>query len=266
MDFEAIRYERQGAVAVVTLNRPERLNAISNALRDEVQHAVETARADDGVRVMVMTGAGRGFCAGADLSVSRNPGEGDQSSQADKLDDMMWMGRWTLALAAFDKPLICAVNGVAAGGGMGLALAADIRVGSDQTRFKTVFAERALGPDCGVSYYLPRIVGYSRAADLLMTCRMVDAEEAYRLGLIDRLVPHERLMEETMAMATQMAEGPPIGLRVAKKVLQQGVDASLEEAVRNEARGWTMATKAKNDQAEAARAFVEKRKAVFTGT
>jgi 2-(1,2-epoxy-1,2-dihydrophenyl)acetyl-CoA isomerase len=266
MNFEAIRYETHGAVAVVTLNRPDRLNAINTALREEVHAALDEARADDRIRVLVMTGAGRGFCAGADLTGPRPPGQSDQQSQADMLDETMWMGRWALALQAFDKPLITAVNGVAAGGGMGLALAADMRIGSDQTRFKTVFAERALGPDCGVSYFLPRIIGYSRAADLLMTCRMVDANEAYRLGLIDRLVPHEKLMDETLALATQMADGPPLGLRITKRVLQAGVDASLEEAVRNEAKGWANAQKAKNDQAEAGRAFVEKRKAVFTGT
>ena len=266
MDFEAIRYERQGGVAVVTLNRPERLNAINTALREEIHQVLGLATADDSVRVMVLTGEGRGFCAGADLTGPRPPGVADESDQADKLDETMWMGRFALALAGFDKPLICAVNGVAAGGGMGLALAADLRVGSEQTRFKTVFSERALGPDCGVSYFLPRIIGYSRAADLLLTCRMVDAQEAYRLGLVDRLVPHERLMAETLEMAAQMAEGPPLALRISKRVLQFGADHSLEEAVRREAAGWATAQKAKNDQAEAARAFVEKRKAAFTGT
>ncbi|MET0183483.1 MAG: enoyl-CoA hydratase-related protein, partial [Caulobacterales bacterium] len=130
----------------------------------------------------------------------------------------------------------------------------------------TVFAERALGPDCAVSYYLPRIIGYSRAMDLIVTCRMVDAQEAYRLGLLDRLVSHEKLMDETLEIATQIAEGPPLAMRVAKRVLQAGVDASIEEAVLNEGRGWATCQKAKNDQAEAAAAFVEKRKAVFTGT
>jgi 2-(1,2-epoxy-1,2-dihydrophenyl)acetyl-CoA isomerase len=266
MTFDAIQYEIRGAVALITLNRPERLNAINTVLREEIHAALDAARADDGVRALVVTGAGRGFCAGADLADSRTAAPTDVSSQADKLDDVMWMGRWALAMQAFDKPFIAAVNGVAAGGGMGLALAADMRVGCDQTRFKTVFAERALGPDCGVSYFLPRIIGYSRAADLLMTCRMVDAEEAYRLGLIDRLFPHDRLMQETMALAAQIAEGPPLGLRIAKRTLQAGVDASLEQAVRNEAKGWVQAQKAKNDQAEAARAFAEKRKASFSGT
>jgi 2-(1,2-epoxy-1,2-dihydrophenyl)acetyl-CoA isomerase len=265
MNFESIRYERRGGLAIATLNRPERLNAISATLRDELHRALDLAAADDGVRVLVITGAGRGFCAGADLTSSPVAG-GGAGGQAEKLDEVMWMGRFALALHGFDKPMICAVNGVAAGGGMGLALAADIRVGSEQTRFKTVFSERALGPDCGVSYFLPRIVGYSRAADLLMTCRMVDAQEAYRLGLVDRLVPHERLMEETLAMAAQVAEGPPLALRISKQVLQFGVEHSLEEAVRREAAGWATAQKATNDQAESARAFVEKRKPVFTGT
>jgi 2-(1,2-epoxy-1,2-dihydrophenyl)acetyl-CoA isomerase len=264
--FEAIRYELRGAVAVLTLDRPERLNAINPALRDEIHAALEAACADDQVRALVITGAGRGFCAGADLT-GRGPADvAEAGGQAEKLDEVMWMGRFALALQAFDKPLIAAVNGVAAGGGMGLALAADLRVGSDQTRFKTVFAERALGPDCGVSYFLPRIVGYSRAADLLLTCRMVDAQEAYRLGLLDRLVAHANLLEETLALAAQIAEGPPLALRIAKRTLQAGADATLAEAVRDEAKGWAMAQKAADDQTEAARAFAEKRKAVFTGT
>lgn len=266
MDFKAIRYEKRDAVALLTLNRPDRLNAISTELRHELHAALDDALADDGVRVLVITGSGRGFCAGADLTGPRPTSMPQPISQADKLDDVMWMGRMALALKAFDKPIIAAVNGVAAGGGMGLALAADLRIGSDRTRFKTVFAERALGPDCGVSYFLPRIIGYSRAADLLLTCRMVDAEEAYRLGLIDRLTTHDRLMDDTMALAAEIADGPPLGLRIAKRTLQAGTDMSLEEAVRNEAKGWAMAQKATNDQAEAARAFVEKRKAKFTGT
>ena len=266
MTFEAIRYETTGGVAVVTLDRPDRLNAISPQLRDEIHAALDQARADDAVRVLVITGAGRGFCSGADLSGPRPPGQRDEVTQADKLDDLMWMGRFALALHAFDKPLIAAVNGIAAGGGMGLALAADMRIGSDQTRFKTVFAERALGPDCGVSYFLPRIIGYSRAADLLLTCRMVDADEAWRLGLIDRLVPHATLMDETLAIARQIADGPPLAMRIAKRTLQFGADATLEEAVRAEAKGWATAQKASDDQAEAGRAFLEKRKAAFTGT
>jgi 2-(1,2-epoxy-1,2-dihydrophenyl)acetyl-CoA isomerase len=226
---------------------------------------LDEARSDDAVRALVITGAGRGFCAGADLAGDDRPGAPEEMAKAQKTGDILWVGRFALALHAFDKPLIAAVNGVAAGGGMGLALAADMRVGSKHARFKTVFAERALGPDCGVSYFLPRIVGYSRAADLLFTSRTVEAEEAYRLGLLDRLVPHERLLEEALALATQIAEGPPLALRVAKRALQTGVDATLEAAVLGEAQGWAMARKAPGDQAEAAGAFAEKRKAVFTG-
>jgi 2-(1,2-epoxy-1,2-dihydrophenyl)acetyl-CoA isomerase len=265
MSFETIRYEMQGAVAVVTLNRPERLNAISVQLRDEVHAALAKAQADDGVRVLVITGEGRGFCAGADLA-ARPGSEPRPDNQDTKLDDVLWMGRFALALHNFDKPLIMAINGVAAGGGMGLALSADMRIGSEQTRFKTVFAERALGPDCGVSYFLPRIVGSSRALDLLLTCRMVDAQEAYRLGLIDRLVPHDKLMEETLAIAQAMADGPPLALRITKRAVHKALDTTLEEAVRAEAAGYVNALKAVNDQAESAAAFVEKRKAVFTGT
>jgi 2-(1,2-epoxy-1,2-dihydrophenyl)acetyl-CoA isomerase len=265
MSYKTLRYETLGAVALVTLDRPDRLNAISGTLRDELRRALNAAQSDGGIRVLVVTGAGRGFCAGADLGGDDRPGAPQEMEAAQKAGDILWMGRFALELHGFDKPMIAAVNGVAAGGGMGLALAADMRVGSERARFKTVFAERALGPDCGVSYFLPRIVGYARAADLLFTSRTVEAEEAFRLGLLDRLVPHESLLEETLALATEIAEGPPLALRVAKRALQVGVDATLEGAVRSEAQGWAMCRQAPNDQAEAARAFAEKRKAVFTG-
>ena len=179
--------ERVGHVAVLTLNRPHKLNALDGELRDAMHDAVETVQADDDVRAVVFTGAGRGFCSGADLT-SGGRGEPATPTQNDRLDDLGWVGRQALAVYGLDKPVIAAVNGVAAGAGMSLALACDMRVGSEQTRFKTVFIERNLSPDSGMSFFLPRIVGYSRAADLIYTSRTVDAEEAHRIGLLDRLV------------------------------------------------------------------------------
>ena len=256
--------ERTGHVAVLTLNRPHKLNALDGELRDAMHDAVETVRTDDDVRAVVVTGAGRGFCSGADLT--SGGGEPRPPSQNDHLDELGWVGRQALALYGLDKPVIAAVNGVAAGAGMSLALACDMRVGSENARFKTVFIERNLSPDSGMSFFLPRIVGYSRAADLIYTSRAVDAEEAYRMGLLDRLVDHDELLERAIELASQMADWPPLALRVSKRVLQHNVECDLADALRYELTSLSYGNRAVNDRKESLAAFRERRKPKFTGT
>src|SRR5579863_8413180 len=265
MAYEAILYDKHEHVAVLTLNRPERLNAISAAVREEVHAGVQAAQDDDEVRALIITGEGRGFCSGADLS-GAPPAGGGELSQNTRLDEDGWVGRWARRFARFDKPLIGAINGVAAGAGMSMALACDLRVGSEHSRFKAVFIERSLSPDSGLSYFLPRVVGYSRAADLLMTSRAVNAEEAYRIGLLDRLVPHDTLVEESIKLANEMTGWPPLALRMTKRVLQHNTDAEFEEAIRYESVGLGFARKAPNDVRESRLAFTEKRKPKYTGS
>ena len=195
--------------------------------------------------VLIITGAGdRGFCSGADLSgaAARRAagGEAPPQAQGERLDEIGWVGRWARRFFYFDKPLIAAVNGIAAGAGMSMAMAADLRVGSEHSRFKSVFIERNFSPDSGLSYFLPRVIGYSRAADLIFTSRTVLAEEAYRLGLLDRL-------------------------RMSKRVLQHNFEADFESAIRYETVGLGLARKATNDQRESLLAFTEKRKPKYTG-
>jgi 2-(1,2-epoxy-1,2-dihydrophenyl)acetyl-CoA isomerase len=271
MSYEAILYETRGPVAIITLNRPERLNAIGAAVREEVHQAVEAAHHDDAIRAAIITGAGRGFCSGADLSgaaarAAVGGGAPTPTSQSERLDEEGWVGRWAKRFARFDKPLIGAINGVAAGAGMSMALACDVRVGSTNARFKSVFIERNLSPDSGMTYFLPRIVGYSRAADLIFSSRAVNAEEAYRIGLLDRLVAPENLLDEALALATDMAQWPPLAMRMSKRVLQHNQDADLDEALRYESVGLGFGRKAVNDGKESIAAFAEKRKGVYTGT
>jgi len=271
MSYEAILYESRGPVAIITLNKPERLNAIGGAVREEVHAAVEAAHQDDAVRAAIITGAGRGFCSGADLSgaATRAAGGGgipSLTTQGERMDEMGWVGRWAKRFAHFDKPLIAAVNGVAAGAGMSMALACDVRVGSTNARFKTVFVERNLSPDSGMSYFLPRIVGYSRAADLVFSSRAVNAEEAYRIGLLDRLVEPDALIEESVKLALEMAQWPPLAIRMAKRVLQHNQDAELDDALRYESVALGFARRATNDTRESIASFAEKRKGVYTGT
>lgn len=267
MAYDNLLFDVHEHVATLTLNRPEKLNALSVGLRDDLSAALEEAQHDDVIRVVLLTGAGRGFCSGADLTP--DPAQANQPhepSQNDLLDDLGWVGRQALAIYRIDKPTIAVMNGVAAGAGMSLSLGCDMRIGSERTRFKTVFIERNLSPDSGMSFFLPRIVGYSRAADLIYTSRMVEAQEALNIGLLDRLVDHESLLDCASELASQMTGWPPLALRTSKRVLQHNNEVELEDAIRFELTSLATPRKAINDQRESRLSFIEKRKPNFTGT
>ena len=264
MSDSPLRFERHGHVALLTLDRPDKLNALSTELRLALLDATEEIKADDDIRAAVFTGAGRGFCSGVDLTGPRP--DAASPTQNDHLDEFGWVGRQALAVYGLDKPTIAAVNGVAAGAGMSLALSCDMRVGSAGARFKTVFIERNLSPDSGMSFFLPRIVGYSRAADLVFTSRTVDADEAFRIGLLDRYWPEGDLVEQAMTLADQIAAWPPVAMRSSKRVLQHNIEVDLPDALRFEMAGLGFARKATNDGREAMLSFREKRPPKFTGT
>jgi 2-(1,2-epoxy-1,2-dihydrophenyl)acetyl-CoA isomerase len=268
-DYETIILERRGHVGVLTLNRPDRLNAINRVMMAEVTAAVARVTADDEFRALVVTGAGKGFCAGADLmgvgqAVAGNAPE--PKDQFDRLDEMGWVGRWATMWSELDKPTIGAINGVAAGAGMSTALACDVRIGSEAARFKSVFIERSLSPDSGLSFFLPRIVGYAAAADIIFTSRAVGAEEAKALGLLNRLAGAAELVDAAVDYANEMTRWPPVALRVSKRVLQHNTEATLEEALRYESAGLYYARRAPNDVQESRASFVEKRPGVYSGT
>ncbi len=262
MSYAELTLEHDGSVAVVTLNRPEKLNALNAGLRDEILAVCAELQADDEVRAVVFTGAGRGFCAGADLTGGRTQSEPRRS---DLSDEFGWVGRQAKAVYRLDKPSVAAVNGVAAGAGMSLALACDLRVGGSRARFKTVFIERNLSPDAGMSYFLPRIVGVSRAFDLVMTSRAVDGEEAYRIGLLDRFVADESLLDEALNLARQLAAGPPMAVMMSKRGIQNSLDVPFEEQLKYETKAISHARRATHDSEEATLAFREKRQGKFVG-
>ena len=262
MHYDTITYEVAESVAVLTLNRPDKLNAISAELRADVHAALSVARTDDTVRALILTGAGRGFCSGADLTGTPPIPGTDQNS---RLDEMGWVGQWATDFHNFDKPLIGAINGVCAGAGMSAALACDVRIGSADARFKTTFVERNLSPDSGMSWFLPRIVGYAQAADLILTSRMVLAPEALSLGLLNRLV-ETSLLEAAIAFANEMTRWPPLAVRMAKTVLQNNQDADLASALKYESVGLGISRRAVNDSKESAASFIEKRQGHYTGT
>lgn len=265
MEYEHLIFERRGPVGLVTLNRPEYLNAMSYGLQEDTRAACAEIEADDSLRVMVLTGAGRGFCAGADLSGDAPPPTRGPS-QADLLEPYRWIGKQALAVFRMTKPTIAAVNGVAVGAGFSLALACDMRVGHPATRLKVMFAERGLSPDSGTSWFLPRIAGYSRTMDLFTTNRDLMGEEAYRIGVLDRLVAQDEVLDTALALANQMAALPPLALRSGKRTIQWNLAQDLEAALRTESMGLDFSRKAVNDMAEQRAAWREQRKGTFTGT
>ena len=263
MTFQHLRLEVSDQIGTIMLDRPEKLNALSRDLHDEMVAAARQLQADDDVRVVIVTGAGRGFCSGADLTA--RPKDSAPDTQNVRMDEFGWVGHQALAFGQLDKPTIAAVNGVAAGAGMSLALSCDLRVGSEKARFKVVFLERSLSPDAGMTWFLPRVVGYPKAVELVQTSRFVESDEALEIGLINQRVPHEELMTRARALASEIAFWPPLASRAAKRVMQRNLNATLEEALRNEITAISHATRSEHDVREAQASFIEKRAPVFTG-
>jgi 2-(1,2-epoxy-1,2-dihydrophenyl)acetyl-CoA isomerase len=253
---------REGAVAVVTLNRPERLNALNLELGAALLGALQRVAADAAVRVIVLTGAGRAFCAGGDLGLLRDARERDAGHQ---LAELLRAGKEiVLTLAAAEKPVLASVNGPAAGAGMNLALACDLRIASGQASFGQNFAKVGLFPDFGGMALLPRLVGPARAAELFYTGEMINAAEAERLGIVNHVVPHDRLAEETRALAGRLAAAPPIAARGAKRMLFAERRVELERALDAEIEQQIQCFQSE-DAREGLNAFFEKRPPQFQG-
>ena len=251
-------------VAVLTLNRPERLNAISRAMLDALLEALPRLAEDGDVGVIVLTGAGRGFCAGGDVKAMAEGNElGGQTMEerAHALRSRMEASRW---LHEMPKPTIAMMRGPAAGAGLALAMACDMRVASDTARFGTAFARVGYSGDFGGSYYLTQLVGTAKARELYFTADLLDAPQALGLGLVNRVVPDAQLEEETMALASRLARGPRVAYRYMKRNMNAAESAGLKEMLDLEAWHHTR-TGMTEDHREAARAFVEKREPQFKG-
>ncbi|TYB44148.1 hypothetical protein FXF69_24660 [Actinomadura chibensis] len=251
-------WHMDGDVGVLTLNRPDRLNAISNRDIDELDRVIMRAGKDPAVRAVVITGAGRGFCSGADVKEWAARADADEESWPAK------MHRTIARLYWLPKPVVAAVNGVAAGSGFDIALTADMRIASEAARFGQVYAQRGICPDAGGSYLLPRVVGEARAAELIYTGRIIDADEALRIGVVSEVVPPEKLMDRALEQAAVFAAGPTVAIGIAKQNIRMGHTIGIEEALRNEQRGGHACVHTE-DMAEGLRAAVEKRHPVFKG-
>ena len=251
-------------VAVLTLNRPERLNAMSGAMLDGLLEALPRLAEDGAVGVVVLTGAGRGFCAGGDVKAMA---EGSETTgvtleeRAQGLRARMEVSRW---LHEMPKPTIAMVRGAAAGAGLSLALACDLRIAGDSARFGTAFARVGYSGDFGGSFFLTRLVGTAKARELYFTADLLDAHQALGLGLVNRVIADARLEEETLALARRLADGPRVAYRYMKRNLNAAESGTLHDLLDLEAWHHSRCGMTE-DHREAAKAFVEKRQPVFRG-
>lgn len=267
MDFTTIELKKEAGIATMTLNRPQRMNAINMTVHEEMLAALLDVKQDDSIRVFVLTGKGRAFCAGGDFKGDQDALiKGEQWPQPKHFVKMYrsLIQPFILGLQNLDVPTIASVNGPAYGMGFDFALACDMRLGSPNTRFCAAWTRRAITTAGGTTWLLPRLVGVGKATEIIFFAREVGAEEAERLGILNKLVPAEKLEEETMAWATELAKGPPIALRLSKMNIYRGLELDLQAALDLLATSQGIALTTE-DYKESARAFREKREAIFKG-
>jgi len=265
MSYEQIAYETRGEVGLITLNRPQRLNAWTPKMATELADAIENANRDRGIGAVVMTGTGRGFCAGADMEETFqkridgvDPGENTAGGQGGMPAAIDWVG-----LVRRSKPLVAAVNGAAVGIGMTMILPFDIIVASDKARFGMFFIKVGLVPELASTHFLVQRMGFGRASEMCLSGRLYDAAEAFAAGLVERVVPHEQLVDQALEIARGMAANPPPQLLMIKQLLTRNATATdLNEVQRRESEHLRDCWKTPEHK-EAVQAFLEKRQPKF---
>jgi len=265
MEYRTLILKREDGIATIVLNRPERLNALNPTLDRELLAALQEVEGDRSVRVLILTGMGRAFCAGGDF---KGPSELLELIGGPLHDFAAFyrsvIAPITLKLQGLPIPTIAMVNGLAYGHGFDLALACDLRIGSEEARFCVAWLRRGLIPAAGATWLLPRLIGVGRAAEIIFTAREVPAQEALELGILNKLVPADKLQEETMALAQRLARGPAVALRLAKLNLYRGLSIDLATALDMLGAYQAIAFRTEDFQ-EATRAFQEKREPVYRG-
>ena len=259
MDYEDLLLEKDGEIATITLNYPEKLNALTVKMRMNLSLAADEIAQDDEVRVVIVTGAGRGFCSGADVSAMRERMSSGNAAEVSRYARLQVTG-WPFAdvFPKLNKPVIAAINGPCVGGGFSLALSCDIRIASETARFGVAQVARALVPDYGMTFYLPHAIGASRALELMFTAEIIDAAEAERLGIVSRVVAPDELMKVTRELAAKIAQQAPISIELTKKMVWRGLFDGLARQLDLET--WAQQIcRATEDHRESVRAFLEKR-------
>ncbi len=265
MDFRTILYETRDHIAKVTMNRPERMNGYSEPMVKEMLAAIDDARQNDDIRVLIITGTGRAFCAGGDISGQPDSASRFRSHPMGHLLEMReGFHRLVLSLHRFDKPVIAAINGAAVAGGLTLALCCDIRIASDQARLGDTALKFALLCDEGGAYLFPRFMGLDRALKMTLLSEVYDAKTALELGLVTEVVPHAELGTRVDELARRLADGPPLAIRVAKRMMYKQREMTLDNALEDAALS-VMITNPSQDVREGLSAFREKRKPRFVG-
>lgn len=258
--YETVLFDRDGGVATITLNRPEALNSFNRKLHEEFYGALDRAAEDEGVRCVVLRGAGRAFSTGADLrsvtEVEESPDLGSYLRET--------YGRLVARMAAIRKPVVGALHGPVYGAGLGIALACDLRVAAESARFSMAFVRIGLMPDAGSSFFLPRLVGLGRAMELAMLGEELDAGEARRIGLVNRVVPDGELDAAAGELASRLANGPTVALGWIKESLYRSFESDLATALETEAAGQTVCGRTE-DFREGVAAFLEKRRPRYAG-
>jgi 2-(1,2-epoxy-1,2-dihydrophenyl)acetyl-CoA isomerase len=257
---DGLLVEVDGPVATLTLDRPAALNALTVPVKVALRKALESIARDRAVRAVILTGAGRAFCAGQDLAERDEPDAAPLEVEIRERYNPI-----IRALRSMGQPVIAAVNGVAAGAGASLAFACDLRIAAEEARFVLAFGRIGLVPDSGATWFLPRLVGAAKASELAFVGDPIDAAEALRLGLVSRVVPGDQLLTEARALADRIAEGAPLALALTKEALGRSATIDLEEALEGEAKLQGI-TGASEDHAEGLAAFREKRPPRFRGS
>jgi len=259
MNYKEILFEKEKPLAMITLNRPEILNAYTPRMAQEIVKALEEADKDRNIRAVIVTGTGRGFCSGADRTL-RAPRTAVPIPR-----DTIFGPLVRKLMSEFDKPVIAAINGVVAGGGFSFAMACDIRIASDRASFSQIFVKRGITPDNGSTWLLPRLVGMAKACELVWTGDIIDAAEAERIGLVSRVVPQANLLSVVRELATRIASGPPVAIQLAKRALYQGALSSDLPSQMELELHYQAICHTTEDSQEGTRAFIEKRAPVFKG-
>ena len=257
---DGLRVEIDGPVATLTLDRPDALNALTVPVKLALREALGSLAGDRSVRAVILTGAGRAFCAGQDLAEREQPDAAPLEAEVRERYNPI-----IRALRSMGQPVIAAVNGVAAGAGASLAFACDLRIAAEEARFVLAFGRIGLVPDSGATWFLPRIVGPAKATELALLGDAVDAAEALRIGLVSRVVPGDQLMAEARSIAGRLADGAPLALSLTKAALQRSLTIDLDQALEGEAKLQGIAG-ASADHAEGLAAFREKRAPRFSGS